>query len=117
MLQNLLKMEQNLHNIATMSENTKVHLDLCFTYPNCSPHDPESTQIGREDTKIHENILKTRMRQKNTKKQFFIYLGIPKLPQKPQKWVAPIDFLLPWDPPERDFSLIWAHPSCTFPEK
>ena len=71
MVKNLLKIEQNSPEIAKMSENAKVHLDLCFTYPNGSPHDPESTQIGREGSKIHENMLKTRMRQKKSPKSSF----------------------------------------------
>ena len=71
MIKNLLKIEQNSPKIAKMSENAKVHLDLCFTYPNGSPHDPESTQIGREGAKIHENMLPKRMRKKVTAKRCF----------------------------------------------
>ena len=71
MIKNLLKIEQNSPKIAKMSENAKVHLDLCFTYPNGSPHDQESTKIGREGSKIHENMLKKRMRQKVTTKSSF----------------------------------------------
>ena len=71
MVKNLLKIEQNSPKIAKMSENAKVHLDLCFTYPNGSPHDQESTKIGREGSKIHENMLKKRMRQKVTTKSCF----------------------------------------------
>ena len=71
MVKNLLKMEQNSQKIAKMSENAKVHLDLCFAYPNGSPHDPESTQIGRRGAKIHENMLKRCMRKKVTAKSCF----------------------------------------------
>ena len=71
MVKNLLKIDQNSPKIAKMSENAKVHLDLCFTYPNGSPHDQESTKIGREGSKIHENMLKKRMRQKVTTKSSF----------------------------------------------
>ena len=71
MVKNLLKIEQNSPKIAKMSENAKVHLDLCFTYPNGSPHDQESTKIGREGSKIHENMLQKRMRQKVTTKSCF----------------------------------------------
>ena len=82
MIKNLLEMEQNSQKIAQKSENASVHLDLCFTYPNGSPHDPESTQIGREGAKIHENMLPKRMRKKVTAKSCFssIFgnLGVPK---------------------------------------
>ena len=71
MVKNLLKIEQNSPKIAKMSENAKVHLDLCFTYPNGSQHDPESIKIGREGSKIDENMLKKRMRQKVTTKSCF----------------------------------------------
>ena len=60
-----------------MSENAKVHLDLCFTGPNGSPHDPESTQIGREGAKIHENMLPKRMRKKVTGKSCFLLISGP----------------------------------------
>ena len=71
MVKNLLKIEQNSPKITKMSEIAKVHLDLCFTYPNGSPHDQESTKIGREGSTIHENMLKKRMRQKVTTKSSF----------------------------------------------
>ena len=74
MVENLLKMEQNSPEIEKMSENAKVHLDLCFTYPNGSPHDPESTQISRQGSKIHENMLKKRMRKKVTTKSCFLVI-------------------------------------------
>ena len=45
MVKNLLKIEQNSPKIAKMSENAKVHLDLCFAGPNGSPHHPESSKI------------------------------------------------------------------------
>ena len=72
MVKNLLKIEQHSPKIAKMSENAKVHLDLCFTYPNGSPHDQESTKIGRQGSKIHENMLKKACEKSNEKNLFFI---------------------------------------------
>ena len=71
MVKNLLKIEQNSPKIAKMSENAKVHLDLCFTYPNGSPHDPESTQISREGSKMHDNMLQNTHATKNHQKAVF----------------------------------------------
>ena len=94
MVKILLKIEQNSPKIATMSEIGKVHLDLCFTYPNGSPHDQESTKIGREGSKIHENMLKKLMRQKSRQKavfhRFWSHFGVPESPPKPSKWVRDI---------------------------
>ena len=61
MVKNLLKIELNSPEIAKMSEIGKVHLDLCFTYPNGSQHDQKSTKMGREGSKIHENMVPKRM--------------------------------------------------------
>ena len=77
MVKNLPQIEQNSPQIAKMWEIGKVHLDLCFTYPNGSPHDQESTKISREGSKIHENMLKKRMRQKVTTKNSFSLISGP----------------------------------------
>ena len=86
MIKNLLKIDQNSAKIATMSEIGKVYLDLCFTYPNGSPHDQESTKIGREGGKIHVNMLKKRITKKVTAKScffidFLLILGSQNHPQ------------------------------------
>ena len=75
MVKNLLKMEQNSPEIEKMSENAKVHLDLCFTYPNGSPHDPESTEIGRFSDIFATFCYQKTHRKKVTKKRLFIDLG------------------------------------------
>ena len=78
-------MEQNSQEIAKMSENAKVHLDLCFTYPNGSPHDQESTKIGREGSKIHENMLRKHMRQKRQMwNMVCVYPSTPDRRHRPQ---------------------------------
>ena len=71
MIPNLLKIEQNSEKFAKMSENAKVHLDLCFTYPNGSPHDPESTEIGRFSDIFTIFAIKKRIGKKVTKKTAF----------------------------------------------
>ena len=76
MVKNLLKIAQNPPKIGEMSENAKVHLDLCFTYPNGSPHDPESTEISRfSDIFATFSYKKTHRKQSDEKNGFLSIFG------------------------------------------
>ena len=39
-------------------KNAEVQQSMCFTSPNCSPHNPESTKIGQGERKIKKKIQK-----------------------------------------------------------
>ena len=58
-----------------MSENAKVHLDLCFTYPNGSQHDPESTEIGRFSDIFTIFAIKKRIGKSDEKNGFLSIFG------------------------------------------
>ena len=41
-----------------LGRNAEVQQTLCFASPNGSPHDPESTKIGRGETKMKQKLQK-----------------------------------------------------------
>ena len=49
-------------------KNAEVQQTLCFASPNGSPHDPESTKIGRGETKIKQKLQKHAQKNASEKK-------------------------------------------------
>ena len=55
--QNRSKGRSGSENGESFCKNAEVQKTLCFASPNGSPHDPESTKIGRGGSKIDQKLL------------------------------------------------------------